>query len=79
MLVCLPSEHSFDFFGASGFEPTAVGWLWPTFEHGGNPMQRYLQVAFSTYAENWGGVRSHLQEHQIVAWVCQAVSMLLNL
>lgn len=33
-------------FRVSGFDRTAVGWLWPTFEHGGNPMQRYLRPLF---------------------------------
>lgn len=33
-------------FFRSGFERTAVGWLWPTFEHGGNPMQRYIRWLF---------------------------------
>jgi SAM-dependent methyltransferase len=33
-------------FGGVGFERTAVGWLWPTFEHEGNPMQRYIRRLF---------------------------------
>lgn len=34
-------------FCGLGFERSAVGWLWPTFEHEGNPMQRYLRPSFS--------------------------------
>lgn len=30
-------------FVAAGFERTAVGWLWPTFEHEGNPIQKYIR------------------------------------
>jgi SAM-dependent methyltransferase len=33
-------------FGKSGFTRADVGWLWPTFEHGGNPLQRYLRRFF---------------------------------
>jgi SAM-dependent methyltransferase len=33
-------------FGSVGFQRTAVGWLWPTFEHNGNPIQRYIKGLF---------------------------------
>jgi SAM-dependent methyltransferase len=33
-------------FATVGFERTSVSWLWPTFEHGGNPLQRYIRPLF---------------------------------
>src|SRR5271170_40695 len=33
-------------FGRYGFERKDVGWLWPTFEHQGNPLQKYFKPLF---------------------------------
>lgn len=33
-------------FQPHGFRREAVTWLWPTFEHGGNPAQRFLRPLF---------------------------------
>jgi SAM-dependent methyltransferase len=33
-------------FEGAGFRRIHVRWLWPTFEHGGNPLQRYLRPLF---------------------------------
>ena len=33
-------------FAGQGLKRTAVDYIWPTFEHGGNPFQRYLKPAF---------------------------------
>jgi SAM-dependent methyltransferase len=37
-----------ELFRAAGFRRVGLDYAWPTFEHGGNPFQRYLRLLYGT-------------------------------